>query len=218
MIEFLTETGNIPFSVALALMIGITVLEGVALLIGFALFSTIGPLLPGVNVDVKTSSFSSRTLGWLRIGQVPLLMLLVVFLTAFGLIGLTLQSFAQSMTGSLLPAALISIPALLLSLPIVRVLGGALHKMIPRDETDAVTEESLVGRIATITLGTAFVDKPAEAKVRDLHGTTHYVMVEPDAKGKLFTSSHSILLVRKEGAIFKAIENTNPALIDHDIA
>lgn len=223
MFEFLTQAANTPFSVALALMFGIAVLEGVTSLLGFGLSSVLDSLLPDLDLEVdlaaelETPSPLSRVLSWLRVGQVPVLMLLVIFLTAFGLIGLALQSFVQGVIGSLLPGFVMSVPAFALAVPVVRVFGGVLGRLMPKDETDAVAEDSLVGRVATITLGTASVGSPAEARVRDVHGTTHYVMVEPDISGTSFAAQSSVLLVRKDGAAFKAIENTNPALMDQEM-
>lgn len=222
MLEFLTATENIPFSVALLVMFGIAVLEGITSLLGFALSNLLDSLLPELDyavdletsVDIETPSHFSRLLGWLRIGQVPVLMLFVIFLTSFALIGLALQSFSHSAIGSFLPSLVMSIPAVLLALPVVRFFGGILGKIMPKDETDAVKEESLIGHIATITIGSAKAGSPAEAKVRDHHGTTHYIMVEPDSDTEVLTRQHSLLLVRKSGSIFKAIINTNTALAD----
>lgn len=226
MFEFLSAPENLPFTVALTVMFGIALLEGVATLLGFGLSNALDALLPdtdvtlgvelepGVMPDIDSPSAISRFLGWLRIGEVPVLMLLIIFLTGFGLVGLALQSFLANIIGSLLPGVIVAIPAVFIALPIVRLLGGLLNSIMPKDETDAVAESSLVGRIATITLGTARAGSPAEAKVRDVHGTTHYVMVEPDSDGNEFSSGKSVLLIKKQGAVFKAIDNPNPALVD----
>jgi hypothetical protein len=223
MLDFLLASENLPFTVALAVMFGIAILEGVTVLMGFALSGVLDALLPDFDVDfdmeveLESPSSISRMLSWLRVGKVPMLMLLIVFLTGFGLIGLALQSTLQGSFGFLLPNWLMSIPAFVLALPVVRIFGGALNRIMPNDETDAVSADSLVGRLATITLGTAASGSPAEAKVRDIHGTTHYVMVEPDMAGESFAAQSSVLLVRNEGAVFKAITNPNPALVDDDI-
>ena len=60
--------------------------------------------------------------------------------------------------------------AFVASLPIVRISGGALGRVIPRDETTAVSIESLVGRIATVVSGTARAGYPAQARVTTEHG------------------------------------------------
>jgi len=224
MFDFLLATENLPFTVALSVMFGIAFLEGVTVLMGFALSGMLDTLLPDMDFDIEADLYSeleapspfSRLLSWLRVGKVPMLMLLIIFLTGFGLIGLALQSILHSSFDFLLPNWLMSIPAAVLALPVVRVFGGVLNRFMPNDETDAVSIDSLVGRVATITLGTAASGSAAEARVRDVHGTTHYVMVEPDVASDSFSTQSSVLLVRNEGAIFKAITNPNPALVDDD--
>ncbi len=220
MSEFLLATENLPFTIALAVMFGIACLEGVTALLGVALSGVLDALLPDFDFDVElyseleSPSPFSRMLSWLRVGKVPMLMLLIVFLTGFGLVGLALQMTINNSFGVLLPHWLMSIPAVLLALPVVRVFGGVLNRFMPNDETDAVSIDSLVGRIATITLGTAAWGSPAEARVQDIHGMTHYVMVEPDMKEESFVAQSAVLLVRNTGAVFKVIANPNAALVD----
>ncbi|MET0109462.1 MAG: YqiJ family protein [Candidatus Thiodiazotropha sp.] len=220
---------NLPFAVALAVMLGIALLEGISTLLGMALSGLIDTLLPempdlqGPEIDLDMDLPDadapyalSRFFSWLRIGQVPVLMLIVIFLTAFGLIGLGIQSLASSTFNQLIPASLASIPAVLLSLPMVRLFGGVLMRIMPSDETEAVTESSLVGRIATITIGTASSDRPAEARVRDKYGTTHLLMVEPDRQQDIFNAGDEVLLVKKESTVFKAISNPNSILTNKE--
>ena len=219
MIAFLSAPENFPFTLALAVMIGIALLEGITSLFGAALSSLLDTLIPDFDVDmdaggpeVQTPTPLSRLLGWLRIGRVPILMLLVIFLTGFGLIGLAMQSVLIGAIGLLLPGWLAAIPAFFLALPVVRLLGGLLERFMPQDETDAVSRESFIGRIATLTLGSARQGNAAQAKVKDEHGYTHYIMVEPDTGQEELQQGEEVLLVRKQGAVFQAIKNTNAAL------
>jgi len=210
-----------PFTVALAVMLIIAFLEGATTLLGAGIFSFIDSLLPELDIDsdmdspdFESSGLFSKLLGWLRIGEVPAIMLLVIFLTAFGLIGLGLQSVALRTLGSLLPGSFAAIPAVLLGFPIVRLFGGILGKFMPKDETEAVAETSFIGRIAVITLGNASPGNPAEAKLRDKFGQTHYVMVEPDESDERFENGTQVVLVSQQGAIFKAVRNKSDALVD----
>lgn len=223
MIEFVTASQNMPFTVALTVMFGIAVLEGITTLLGAGVSSLLDALLPEADIhlhaeidasEIPATTGLSRFLSWLRVGQVPVLILLVVFLTAFGLIGLGIQALTSNILGFLLPGVVAAIGSLFLSLPVVRIAGGGLQRMMPKDETEAVTEESLVGRIATITIGKAAKGSPAEAKVKDQHGLTHYIMLEPDEDGITMHSGTQVLLVRYETNIYKAIENTNTVLVE----
>jgi hypothetical protein len=167
-----------------------------------------------LDTDFHTAGPFTRLLSWLRVGQVPVLILAIVFLTAFGLIGLFCQSTAIKLFGHLLPASLASIPALVVTLPVVRVSGGVLARVLPKDETESVSEESFVGRVAVITLGKAEVGRPAQSRLTDPHGQSHYLMVEPDQEGVRFEQGTEVLIVSHQGAIYKGIENPNKALTD----
>lgn len=223
MLQLLLASENLVFSIALLLMLLIGVLELVALLLGSSMASSLDGLLPEVELSPHTEvgqldadSALSRFFGWLRIGEVPLLMLLVVFLLSFGLLGLILQSVLQSVLGLMAPVWL-AVPAVfVISLPAVRLGGGVLQHIMPRDETTAVSSDSLLGRIAVITLGTAKHQYAAEARVKDQHGYQHYVQVEPDNAAEIFEQGTEVLLLTRQGAIYKAIKNDNPHLSETD--
>jgi len=86
----------------------------------------------------------------------------------------------MSMIGHYLPTLLAVGLALVCAVVAVRVLGAALGKVIPRDETTAVPDASLVGRVGTVVIGAARAGRPAQARIHDEHGTAHYFMVEPE--------------------------------------
>ena len=223
MLSLMLASENLAFSIALVLMIMIAVLEGVAALLGAGMSSALESLLPESELSPHTEvgqadadTALSRFLGWLRIGEVPLLMLLVIFLFSFGLSGLLLQGLFQALTGWLAPGWLAVPLVFVASLPLVRLGGGVLQAVMPRDETTAVTEDSLLGRIAVITLGTARQNYPAEARVKDQHGYTHYLQLEPDAEGDEFLQGTEVLLLSRQGAVYKGIKNINPHLSDQD--
>ncbi len=233
MYELVTADANMPFAIALTVMLGIAVLEGVAMLLGAGISGFIDSMLPEFDVDIDVDLDAdvdfdaspgidasevpavaplSRFLGWLRIGKVPILILLVILLTSFGLIGFFIQSLTHNLSGFYLPSSIASAASFAVSLPVMRVTALGLEKIMPKDETTAVTEQSLVGRVATITLGTAEKGSPAEAKVTDQHGLTHYVMLEPDEADTQFVSGQDVLLVAYNGRVYAAIENTNTVL------
>ncbi len=217
MTELLLADENLIFTVSLAVMLVIAVLEGVATMIGLGVSEFLETLLPESDIDLDTPDIAdgnslSKLLGWLHVGKVPVLMLFVILLTAFGLIGIFIQSLSLSVTGLMFPGYLIAIPAFLLAMPVVRLSGGVLAKIMPKDETEAVTEETFIGLVATITLGFATHGKPAEAKLTDKFGHTHYLMVEPDLNVQGFSSGSQVLLVAQRGSVFLAIANSNAAL------
>lgn len=195
-----------PFGAALAVMVGLAIIEGAGLLLATHPSGWVEDLLPD-HPD------SDGVLGWLHIGKVPLLVLFILFLAGFALAGYVVQATVHSFTGALLPAWLASLPAVLAGISTLRGVGGLIARIAPGDETTAISEQDLVGRSAVVIAGTARAGLAAQAKVRDTHGRNHYVMVEPDVDGQTFTEGASIVLVRKTGARFRCIANPHPELL-----
>lgn len=209
--EFWFADENIPFAVCIGVMFGLAILEGVMTLLGAGISSLIESLMPDLDFDmagaeVQPASSATRLLGWLRIGKVPFLILLIVFLTAFGTAGFIIQGFMQTTLGYLMPPMLATIPALMVSIPAVRVFGGVLGKVMPKDETEAVSTQTFVGRTAVIIMGSAKKGSAAQGKVVDQYGQTHYVMIEPDMDNDELEQGSNVLLVKEEGIIFRAIK------------
>jgi len=200
-----------PFSVAALLLLAIAVIEGMGLLTGLSLSAWLDHLLPETG---GLHGVSEAWLGWLHVGKVPLLILLALFLTAFSVIGFTANTLVKSLLGFYPPALLAAPLAFLGTLPVVRLAGAAIARLVPGDETSAETLESLVGHVASVINGTARVGFPAEARVKNEHGLTLYVHVEPDNDATTFSAGDSVLLVRQiSGSRFLAIANPRPDLL-----
>lgn len=217
LVAFITDAHNALFAGALALMLLIALLEGVTTLLGMGLSNMIEGFFPDINLDIEAPqapSALSRLLGWLHVGRIPVLILLVLFLTAFGLIGYGIQSLLVAIFGVFFPGWMVAIVAIFVALPIVKTSGAVLEKMIPQDESSAISEEDYIGRIAFITLGNARKGYPAEAKLSDQYGQTHYLMVEPESDGIVFNQGEEVLLVARANSKFIAIKNNHTALSD----
>lgn len=201
-----------PFTVAVLLLLAIAVLEGLALLVGLSLSGWLDHLMPDIAHGVEGTADS--WLGWLHIGKVPILVLLVVLLTAFAIIGYAINGAIRGGFGFYPPAPVSAAAAFLGALPVVRMTGAAIARLIPRDETTAVSFESLVGRVAVVVNGTARAGYPAEARVKNHHGQTLYVRVEPDEPDLQFGAGESVLLVKQiSGSRFLAIANPRPDIL-----
>lgn len=201
-----------PFTVATFLLLLIVVVEGIAMVVGASISQSLQQILPdpGEGVD---GAFD-KLLGWLSFGRVPLLVLLVLFLATFALAGFALNLIARQWLGVWVPPLIAVIVALVVTLPIVRLLGAGIAKLVPQDQTFAVSFDSLVGRVATIVNGTARPGYPAQAKVANEHGQNLYVMVEPEAEGMTFQSGERVLLTKQiSGNRFAAAVNPWPDLI-----
>src|SRR5690554_1412885 len=104
MLEFLLADANIPFAIAIALMLIMGFFEGVGAVLGLSFGNLLDSLIPDIDAnsdfeiaDTGSNNALSRLLGWLKVGKVPILMLLVVFLVAFGCIGYILNLMALSL-------------------------------------------------------------------------------------------------------------------------
>lgn len=185
-IAFLLAAENIVFVSALLL----TLLVGGLQVIGL-----------GVDADFDAPD----ALSWMGLGRVPLLILLILLLTCFGLIGLIGQQVANDLTGALLPFWVATPAAAVVALPVTGLAARVLGPILPQDHTTAIDVSDLVGESANIVTGRATQGSPARARVEDWHGQSHYVMVEPDNPGQVFEEGERVLLVRREGEVFRAI-------------
>jgi hypothetical protein len=111
------------------------------------------------------------------------------------------------------PAWAASIPAVFAGFATVSGVGSLLEHVMPKDETSAVSEMTLIGRAGVIVKGHAKAGFAAEAKVRDSYGRAHYVMVEPDVETDVFNEGSEVLLVKKVGVRFRCIRNPHPELL-----
>lgn len=187
------SSGNAPFLIALLLLLAIGVLETLAVFLGASLSG---------HIDVAFNAHPDITLGenafaqglsWLHIGRLPFLVIIVLFLGGFSLGGLMLQWLA----GGELAVWLAVIAAFILGIFSVRWCGRGIAHYLPRDESSAVSTDSFVGRLATITGATASPGSPAEARLTDEHGRTHYILIEPDEADTRFARGEKVLVTAR---------------------
>ena len=199
MFDFILAPANLPFSVALAVMLMIGAVEALGLGFGAVHLDAHADVHADLHVD---GDLGVDPLGWLGLGTVPLLVLLVILLALFGLIGIFVQQVATALAGAPLSPWLASAIALVGALPLGGLCAGGVARILPHDETTAVSLDSLVGRRATVTVGVARCGSPARARVKDMHDQAHYVMVEPMERSTAVEAGGTLLLVRREGEIF----------------
>ncbi len=199
MFEFWLINENLPFAGAGILLIGLMLLQ----------FSGLTDFAPDLDADmdghVDGLGAADGLLSFLGLGRLPLMIWLALFLLLFMVIGYIGQQIIGDITGSPLSPWLAAAAASLVAIPATAIVARPLAQIMPKDETTAVSIDSLIGRFAILGTGTAKPGSPARAKVIDIHGHPHFVMVEPDNDGQQFTSGEKLLLVRRDGTLFKAI-------------
>lgn len=202
---------TLPFGIAFALVIALALIEGLGMLIALSPSTWLDHLMVDVDTDVDTGL--DRMLGWLHLGRVPSLVLLVLFLAGYALFGYSLQAVVHGLFGTYLPAWIAGLLAVPPGLVTVRSLGALIAHLIPRDETSAVSEQTLIGRTGVISGGVARRGLAAQARVKDSHGRTHYLMVEPDVDDEIFDDGIEVLIVRKVGSFYRCIRNPYPTVL-----
>jgi hypothetical protein len=198
---------NLPFVLALAALGVLAIVQ----------VSGLGDALDGagdfdVDSGLELGGFGEALTALLGLGRVPLLIWLASLLLAFGGIGLVGQAWITDWFGAPLSAGWAALFAGLAAVPLNSLAMRPLAAVIPRDETTAIGLDDLLRRDAEIQIGTARAGSPARAKVIDLHGQAHFVMVEPhDAVGE-FKAGETVLLIRREGQTFYAMQYESPLL------
>jgi len=209
MIELLTRSGSLPFTVALGVMLVLALVQivGVGDLLGADGHADVhvDAHAGGAHVEAGHFHLDAGLLSIIGFGRLPFLMWLMLLLGVFGTIGLAGQELLVSLTGHPLTAWIMGPLAALTALPATGAIARPLGRILPHDETTAIDVAQLVGREAEIVIGTAAQGSPARGRVVDHHGQAHHVMLEPDNAGQRFVSGERVLLVRREGELFKAI-------------
>lgn len=206
-----TTAATLPFGIAFALIVALALIEGLGMLIALSPSTWLDHLMVDADPDVDTGL--DRVLGWLHLGRVPSLVLLVLFLAGYALFGYSLQAVVHGLFGAYLPAWVAGLLAVPPGLVTVRALGALIAQIIPRDETSAVSEQSLIGRTGTISGAAAQRGVAGQARVKDNHGRTHYLRVEPDVDDEVFEDGAEVLIVRKVGSFYRCIRNPYPTVL-----
>jgi hypothetical protein len=207
---FAAET--MPFAVAIGLTLAIALIEVVTLLAGLSASEAVDGALPDLHAepsDVDVPALS-QVLGWLSFGRLPALVVVIIATTSFGLSGFIVQELMIRAFGFALQPGIASIPAAIATLFSMHHVGHWLGRLMPREETEAVSTSEFIGRVATVFRGTARPGQPAEAKLTDIHGKTHYVLVEPEETDLALAEGSEVVLIRQSGPIYQAIIRLKP--------
>ena len=207
---------NLPFLIALIAL----VLVSLAQIFGLGdLFDADADVDVELDVDPDPTGDGTISSGWvegvfslLGLGKVPFLIWLMLLMFLFSLIGVSGQALAVSLLGSAFDPLAAAALAGLAAFPINGALTRPLARLLPQDETSAVSLDTLVRRDAQIQIGTARAGSPARSKVVDVFGHPHYVMVEPHDPNATMSEGDTVLLVRREGQTFFAVHYESPKL------
>jgi hypothetical protein len=209
MFDFLATGPYVPFTVCLTIMAMFAALE----LIGLGLTTVVQSLGFESSLSVDTDGDGIPDTGSLTlfgVGKVPLGILVTGFLFVFGCGGVLAQRALLAHNGHEGGAWLVALALLVPALLANGVLASAISRVLPQDETTAVSVDDLLGRWATMQGSQAEAAAAARAEVYDIHGQSHYVMVLPHEDYGVLRPAERVLLVRREGTYFRATPERGP--------
>lgn len=200
--NFLQSPELLPFHLCVVTFILLSASETLGLYIGISPFRFLKRLIPFRPNNPLLQIKFSRTL------------ILVFFLINFSFAGYFFQfayyAYQQSFASSIYVLIPTLVTALFFTIFMIHCLDQVIKpKFIHR-------ELNLLGRLATISTGSAKPEIQATARVRDEYGQIHYVMVCSEF-GEIPTHTQ-VLLIRKKDNLYivkKIIESNY--LLDHEI-
>lgn len=208
MVEFIFTQANLPFSISLSVVLFLGLFEALAMVLGFSLVGALDEWAPidfDLDADISASGFTGVA-GWLCLNRLPLLIWFVLVLVSFSIIGYTSNYLSLLITSQFLPQP-ISLPiALIFTAFCCRYLGASLARLLPKNETSAVSIDTLLGCIGTVTVGCAIKGNPSEAIVKDRYLQKHYVLVEPEVPGVEFRVGTQVVLLKRDGTVWSATQ------------
>ena len=217
MFEYLFEPYNTPFLYAFLFMLGIMGLEIISLVAGLGLSEIVDNLFDATDVGLEMETdidgdaeiegnFISKYISWIKVKNVPMLILLIVFLAAFSITGFIGQSVLSRFLDFTLPLWAAVPAAMIIGFPAYKRVSKILGEKLFKEETSALSEKTFIGEIAEINTGTAKLGFPAEAKFKDQFGQLHYFMVEPEEDDEEFEQGTRVKLTQLDSRSFKAIK------------
>jgi hypothetical protein len=190
-----------PFAIAAAIMVTLGVIEMLTTLVGFSFGQFLGQ---DASVDTGSHHGLDGLFLWINAGRLPLLMLIILALGIFSIEGFLLQGIAH-MIGTTVPVAIAAVAAAAGSLPVIRSTSRGLARIIPRDETYAVSDADFVGKVALVSVGPLDQGLPGRVRLKDVFGNWHTIAARASPDSEALPVGASVLLVDRDAKSFIAI-------------
>lgn len=198
----LSAPGFYPFTIAALVLVGLVVVEIGALLLGLSLSSLADAGFPDHPAH-GDHGLLAGWMSWLNAGGVPMLVLIMIWLASFAIGGFVLQGLARALAAPLPTIAACGV-MLVLAMPATRTASRWMARIIPRDETTAISQAEFIGLTGTVTLGPLDQGKPGRVRVRDRHGNIHELRTKA-ARGHVIPRGALVLVVDGADGVFQAI-------------
>jgi hypothetical protein len=199
-----------PFAVAAAIMVVLGGIELLTTLIGFSISEMLGH---DVAVEADSHNGLGGLLLWINAGRLPLLILIILAFGVFSIEGFLLQGIAHA-AGFAIPVSIATLAAIAGSIPVIRTTSRGIARIIPRDETYAVSDADFVGKVAMVSVGPLDQGLPGRVRLKDVFGNWHTVSARASHDSPALAVGASVLLVDRDAKSFIVI--SAPAdLIEH---
>jgi Protein of unknown function (DUF1449) len=189
-----------PFAVAAAIMVALGGIELLTTIIGFSISELVGK---DFSVEAENNGLHGLFL-WINAGRLPLLILMILALGIFAVGGFLIQGVAHSV-GTALPVSIVALAAAAASIPLIRTTSRGLARIIPRDETYAVSDSDFVGKVAIVTVGPLDQGLPGRVRLKDVFGNWHTVSARAASDSEALPVGANVLLVDRDAKSFIAI-------------
>jgi hypothetical protein len=199
-----------PFAVAAAIMVVLGGIELLTTLVGFSISELLGK---EVAVEADSHNGLGGLMLWINAGRLPLLILIILAFGVFSIEGFLLQGTAHAV-GTAIPVSIAALIAIAGSIPVIRTASRGIARIIPRDETYAVSDADFVGKVAMVSVGPLDQGLPGRVRLKDVFGNWHTVSARASRDSPALAVGSRVLLVDRDAKCFIAI--SAPAdLIEH---
>lgn len=194
-----------PFAIAAVMIAIVGAIESLSMLIGMSLSEIMGK---AIGFDHDSDSSFINALLWLNVGSVPLLIFILLALGLFSIAGFLIQDVARLVLAPL-PAAIAALAAAAVALPLLRASTREVARVIPQDESYAVSLSDLIGRVGQVVVGPLDQGLPGRVRVKDVHDNWHMVMARAAPDSPPLQKGARVLLVDCRDRLFIAIAATD---------
>lgn len=163
--DILPLTHFAPFWAALAISGAFLGIELLLLLVGASLQG---------DFDFDSDSGAAVLLDWILVKNVPLIVLLAIYLSSFAIVGASLQYFYNLIFSGYLNTLLVSLISLLPAWVGARLVGKAISPLF-NGFSSAMSVNSFVGLSGPVTTIDIKKGDRGEVKIIDKYGQSHYI-------------------------------------------
>jgi Protein of unknown function (DUF1449) len=143
-------------------------------------------------VEAESHNALSGLFLWINAGRLPLLILIILVLGIFSIGGFLLQGLAHA-AGTAIPVSIAAVVAAAGSIPVIRNTSRGLARIIPRDESYAVSDSDFVGKVDTVSAR-------ASAESEALPVGASVLLVDRDAKSFIAISAPADLVEQQHSS------------------